>query len=63
MRKPKVTLRCVAESYNKSREESRIIEFFDAGLQIGGLIEFRRTSEGKLLVLPYRLDDKVEVVK
>lgn len=62
MRKPRVTLRCVAESYNKDRKDSRIIEFFDAGLQIGGLIEFRRSPEGNLLVLPYRLDKDVEVV-
>jgi hypothetical protein len=52
----------VAERHNKHNSDSRIIEFFDAHLRVGGLIEFRR-HEGKLLVMPYRLDDKVEVVK
>jgi len=60
--KPRITSPCVAERHNKDRKDSRIIEFFDAELQVGGLIEFRR-RDGKLLVLPYCLDEKVEVVK
>ncbi len=62
MSKPRISSPCVAERHNKHNSDSRIIEFFDAHLRVGGLIEFRR-HEGKLLVMPYRLDDKVEVVK
>ena len=63
MSKPRISSPCVAERHNKHDGNSRIIEFFDAHLRVGGLIEFRRTAEGKLLVMPYRLDKNVEVVK
>lgn len=57
--KPRVTSPCIAEKYNRNKN-TRIIEFFDPVLQVGGLIEFRRTDDGKLLVIPYRLSENVE---
>jgi hypothetical protein len=56
-KKPKVTVNCVADKYGSPGE--RIVEFSsDVG---GGLIAFRVTSEGKLLVDVYRQDSTVEV--
>lgn len=59
-RRPKVTLRCIADAYaDKSRE--RVIEFFDPVLKQGGLISFCRQGDGILRVDVYRLDPKGQV--
>jgi len=60
MRKPKVTIKCVAESYNRGRDDSRIIEFMDRDIKQGGLIEFRRDGD-QLRVICYALDRNVKV--
>jgi hypothetical protein len=59
-RKPRISSPCLAERYNGHNRNSRIVEFFDPELQKGGLIEFRRTDDGRLLVLPYCLSEGVE---
>ena len=60
MSRPTVTLNPGADRYHGPHE--RIIEFFDAELQVGGLIAFRRGEDGKLRVEPYRMDDDVLVL-
>lgn len=64
MRKPTVITNCVANAYTGPNE--RIIEFSDRessgpNSPIGGLISFRRTDDGRLLVRVYRCDPEVEV--
>lgn len=54
MSKPKVTTRCVANTYAATNK--RIIEFSDADTGKGGLIAFRSRPDGKLQVDVYRCD-------
>jgi hypothetical protein len=56
MRKPKVTLKCVADQYASPGE--KIIELSDNGS--GCLISIRRVN-GKLVICPYRGDKDVVV--
>lgn len=59
--KPKVTLKCPANTYAAQRE--RIVEFSviaDDGKLYGGLLSLLNTGDG-LLVRPYRLDAGVRV--
>ena len=60
-RKPTVLTKCVANTYTGDNE--RIIEFVDreASEPTGGLIAFRRLSDGRLLVSVYNVDPTVEV--
>jgi hypothetical protein len=57
MRKPKVTINCVASHY--AGPDERIIEFSSKGG--GGLIAFRVADDGRLLVDVYRQDRTVKV--
>lgn len=58
--RPRVKLKCVADTYtDKSRE--RVVEFFDDKARKGGLIALRRLDDGSLLVQPYQLDHGVFV--
>ena len=59
MRKPRVTVNCVANHYAGRGE--RIIEFFSDRAQAGGLISIREADDGRLIVDVYRHDDAVEV--
>lgn len=55
-----VKLNCVADHYALKHRE-RIVEFFDPETQKGGLIQFARMDDGRLMVQLYRLDEGVEV--
>lgn len=57
MSKPSVNKRCVANSYAAPNE--RIIEF--SGKAGGGLISFRETEGGGLVVSIYRCDAPVQI--
>lgn len=59
-KRPRVTLRCVADTYADKQRE-RIIEFFDPQLQAGGLISFYRADNGTLAVHIYGCDQAVKV--
>lgn len=66
MKRPHVTKRCVADSY--AGPDERIVEFgaliptASGGSRLaGGLISFRVTSDGALLVDIYRVDPNVLV--
>lgn len=65
-RKPWVIVDCVANSYTDHRE--RIIEFSDQdtpapdGAVTGGLISFRRTSDGHLNVSVYACSGPIDVI-
>lgn len=62
--KPRVLTKCVANHYAASNE--RIVEFSFPGTkdheQKGGLVSFRRLSDGTTIVNLYGLDDDVKVV-
>ena len=58
MAKPRVTVNCVASRYAGADE--RIIEFITRSGS-GGLIAFRETDTGDLLVQVYRTDKNVIV--
>ena len=62
MAKPKVTTKCVANTYSGPNE--RIIEFCDPDTDgpAGGLISFRRNIRGTLDVYVYRCDPGVNVI-
>jgi hypothetical protein len=60
MKRTNVNLKPVADGYTATNE--RIIEFFDEPTQQGGLISFRRTDDGSLVVNVYRVDEKVTVL-
>lgn len=55
----RITTSCVANHYAGTDE--RIIEFFDSKINLGGLISFRRTDDGRLLVQVYNQDKGVVV--
>jgi len=55
----RITTSCVANHYAGTDE--RIIEFMDGKTNLGGLISFRRTNDGRLLVQVYRQDEGVIV--
>ena len=59
-RRIKVDTTPVADHYVQQDIE-RVVEFSDPATQLGGLISFRRTPEGELLVSLYRLDKGVAV--
>lgn len=59
MRKPKVTVNCVANAHSAPNE--RIVEFSDP-LGNGGLISLRYMPDGTLLVDVYRVSDNVRVI-
>lgn len=63
MAKPKVIVKCVADSYSAANE--KIVEFSNgirsAETLKGGLIALRNLPDGTLLVNVYRLDPGVEV--
>lgn len=57
MAKPRVSTKCVANGYTGPNE--RIVEFSSANG--GGLIAFRETPDGHLLISIYNCDSKVIV--
>jgi len=57
MAKPKVLTKCVANNYVGPNE--RVIEF--SSKSGGGLIVFRETGDGILLVSVYRVDPSVRI--
>jgi len=64
MKRPKVTINCVASLYQASNE--RIIEYSfgqqsSAGAPLGGLISFRELEDGTCLVSLYRHDTEVQI--
>ena len=62
MPKPKVTLKCPANTY--TRPDERIVEFSSraAGRLAGGLIRFADLPSQRLLVNVYRCDKEVLVI-
>jgi hypothetical protein len=60
MAKPTVNTKCVASNYAARNE--RVVEFFDADTQKGGLISIRADAKGLLRVEVYRMDQGVYVV-
>lgn len=58
MKKPKITVNCVANQYAADNEQ--IVEFsFSNG--IGGLISLRSTEGGKIIVELYNHDSGIEI--
>jgi hypothetical protein len=55
----RVTVNCTADAYAAPGE--RIVEFKDDTADKGGLISFRRTDDGRLMVDVYRTDPGVVV--
>jgi hypothetical protein len=60
MARPRVTLKCPADSYANQTCE-RIVEFFDPTTKKGGLISFYSRADGTLAVDVYRCDAGVVV--
>lgn len=60
MTRPKVTTKCVADSYADKRRE-RVVEVLDPVTGKGCLICLRRRDDGTLQIETYRCDDGVIV--
>lgn len=58
--KPKVSTKCIANHYAAPNE--RIIEYSANHGNLGGLISFTVSEDGKLTVCLYRHDPQVKIV-